>query len=305
MLAKVLFVSMLILAGQANQVAPIPRPALTDDGLIRLKGHRLVITAMNNSGAMIGYFDGVDGLQHAFFYLDKEFREITPPVNDGSSIVLHALNNKNRILFTQDGVSFIYDVAQTTFFPIGGAALIAGQQPQLMENIVGLNDQGEILFRTFPGRQIAYGLPALGVSGSLRPPAEAHAATTIPMCSKTEALPAEPIAINNSDEIIGSCKQAGAFLYSGGTMHFIAPPDSIFVVPVAINNRGIVVGYSQFRTGGRRVFIYRDGKISMPQMVPASYGLTEGVVNGINDQNQVVLFVRGGAYVTALPEVSQ
>jgi hypothetical protein len=310
---RALWIVPLILAGPPDRVMSAHRAADPAHTPVAFPGYRSSIRGINDSGTMMGYFDGVDGMLHAFVYINKKYRELEPPVSNGSTLTLLALNNRNQILLSQPYAGFfIYDIARTTFFRVGQDALIApgpgsATQEVVMDEVTGLNDKDEIVFRA--GMQIGYGTPALSVGGSLSPPTDVHKFTAIPGCG--EPLPGEPIAINNNDEIVGWCRRAGVFLYSAGATHFIAIPDAALPIPIAISSSGTVVGnYQPARrlangvmapSGGHQLFVYRDSALSTPHLLPAAWSRFDILGRGFNDRNQIVFDGPGGGYVMTLP----
>ena len=99
----------------------------------------------------------------------------------------------------------------------------------------------------------------------------------------------QPVAINNSGQIAGSCNQA-AFLYSGGTwenLGTLGGADNSHTYAAGINDEGQVVGGSLTSTGVINPFLYAGGTMTALPNLPAPY-VCDGGANRINGSGEIV-----------------
>lgn len=223
-----------------------------------------------------------DGYPHLFIYSNGKFKGIQKPLpEDIDTVDVVGINNNDQVLVLQNHIGyFLYDIARDSYSRIGPIGRnISGTNIHSFSigEIKGLNDKGEIVF-TYNDSGIAYGVPALGAPGSKVVPTEARDFTGVPGCR--ENFPATPAAINNNDQIVGSCHLGKAFLYSGGNAQLFTAPDAAVTKPVAINNKGTVIGVYQ---AGRKL---PDGRV-LPEPTLRVFlfnGTTAETVDSLPDQ---------------------
>jgi probable HAF family extracellular repeat protein len=271
---------------------------------------------INNRGQIVGGSDVSGGsVFHAFLYSHGQMIDLFP--GSGSSFSgASDINNRGQIVGSLGSQAFLYRHGQVTLigFPgathsgasaindrgavVGASELSASSSEShaflyrhgriidltptdprfgAVSSAQDINDRGDVVGFVSPEGDLVPD-PFLWSKGTL---------TSLPVI-----LPGDDIAIatsiNNSGEIVANSLSTRTFephagLLSHGRLISIGPG-----VPVAINNRGQVIGYSS-ASGTFTAFLYQNGvRIELSTLLPAGSGWTSVSAEDINDRGQIV-----------------
>jgi len=245
-------------------------------------------TAVNTSGAVVGYGDAPGGgTIHAFLYSNGQTIDLgTLPGGDFSEAL--AINSSGEVV----GDSTVADGATHAFLYSGGQMTDLGTLPGgFLSYATGINDSGAVV----------------GWSDTLQPgttyPQPDHAflysgghMTDLGNLSASHQFVnfSHALAINNAGQVTGwsitDALETHAFLYSGGTMSDLGTLGGTESRGLAINNLGEVVGFSGRSDSSQHAFIYSNGMHDLGTLPDTTS--SSGV--SINDSDQIVGTTSGG-----------
>jgi probable HAF family extracellular repeat protein len=225
--------------------------------------------AINNGGAIVGYFGGSTGSNHGFLWSGGVFTQIDVPgaisgnsqgINDAGSIV-------GRYLAPTAADSHGYILSGGTFTSIDfpGSSYTASKR---------INNNGQI---------VGYYHDATGASHGYLLSNGQFTTIDYPGGTGTSCN-----GINNNGEIVGqyvdSFGNTQGFLLSGGKFTSLTYPRATSTTPGNINLAGQIVGYYSLRDGSTHGFVLRNGIYSAVNYPNA----TATAVWGINDNGEIV-----------------
>jgi hypothetical protein len=253
------------------------------------------LLGINDAGVIAGYYgDGMVVNNHGFTWSNGTFTSENVPGADQTQVV--AINNTlSGGAYETGGFSVINATGVNTGFVKAGTPFTAVNGPSsTFTQVLGLNDNNQAVgFYTVSGV----------TSGLLYNLASAKVTTLVtPTSWNTTSVTAA--GINNAGVIVGFYVPSGGgdvgFIDNHGT--FTTPTDTLGTNPMffGINNLGQIVGTDTASDGSSEGFVYNMNtgtftKIVDPneQTTPNGFMIAGTILNGINDEGQVVGFYAG------------
>jgi hypothetical protein len=250
------------------------------------------LLGINNSQTIAGYFgDGTIVPNNGFtLVLPNSFTPENFPGGVQTQVV--GINGPGET------VGFYIDSAgvQHGFTDIGGTfKSVSNPQTTTVTQLLGVNDAG---------RAAGYWSDAAG---------NFHPFTWVPGAftpiSFTGLVSAQATDINNAGWVTGfnmtSATTSEGFLDKGGAFTFLQFPGSVFTQALGLNNTGQVVGTFTDAAGNVHGFLYNILTGTYTEL-DNPFGLNSTVINGVNDNDQIVGFYTTGGntegFVGQVPE---
>jgi chitinase len=286
--------------GQSNLEEGTPHVFLSFRGMIEdlgtLGGRRAVAHAINASGVIVGWSELPSGDYHPFRYRRGQMQDL------GFSGSAEAINNRGEIVGqAASGRAFLFqDESMLDLGTLGG--LYSGALSDINESgtIVGVTT----LLPNGPWHAFVYEAGVMHDLGTLGGP-ESGASD-----------------INNQGLIVGFAQLPNgarhAVLYEDGRIqdlgslfgHVIPSPRLDVSTAVAINDQGVIVGYSTTPQQSQHAFVYTDGVMYdlhhfIAAAEPEAYRIGFSFANAINERGQIAVyaevhFMRLGRAVTEI-----
>jgi len=249
---------------------------------------------INENGAVAGFYETTNGVEHAFLYKDGVLIDLGD-LGGGINLRGLAINASDQV------VGYSYSLGPDTqrgFLWDGGTMSDVGDLGGQFSHASGINNRGQIVggATTSDGVGHAY-LLSRGVMTDIGTLGGAGSGAT---------------AINDRGDVVGISDTTDgghdAFLYTKGVMIDLGTLGSSYSSAFSINNCGQIVGGSDVTDGffTRHGFIYADGKMTdLNTLVTSSWTLQEAV--GINDNGWIVCsaFVFGSRHVFLLKPLAE
>jgi len=240
--------------------------------------------AINNVGQIVGASPLPDGPlsssgePHGFLYADGTLKDL------GFEYVPRAINDTGDIVGLGPTYNFGTTLSHLAFVYREGVYTDLGHFGGGSSDAFGINASGQIVGTAYTAEKVFHAF--LLDQGTMRD------LGTLASGGSSVAL-----AINVTGQITGYSETRPsvdidyhAFLYANGVMTDLGTLGGHFSQGLALNDHGVVVGYSTLAGGdAHHAFIYQNGIMSdLNTLIPASSGVLLNEAVGINNSGQIV-----------------
>lgn len=267
------------------------------------------LLGINDAGVIAGYYgDGAIVNNHGFTWSSGTFTPENVSGADQTQVV--AINNTvSGVTYETAGFSVVNATGVNTGFTKVGTSFTSVNGPgSTFTQVLGLNDHNQAVGFYTAGAVTGgflYNLNSMNLT-----------TLTVPTSWNTTSVTAS--GINNSGVIVGFYSTAtgtAGFIDKNGT--FTSPTDTLGTNPMffGINNLGEIVGTDTAADGSSQGFVYSVNTGTFTKVVDPNeqttangFGISGTILNGINDDGQVVGFYAGpngavdGLLVNLTPE---
>ena len=215
------------------------------DGFVRLanggfrtfaapNSYQTFFNRRNSSGVTVGFYTDNSSISHGVKATGSAVNTIDYP--DGSATVLTGINNWNTIVGDASAA-----------FSLKSGVFTALQYPGATSTYVNsINNNGIIVGYYMDSSFIRHGFTLEN---------GAYQAVDDPKANDENGTNVDDV--NSSGEMVGVYYRdslAYSFIYKNGAFHDISPPGTNYTIVTGINDQGLVVGTTNFNSGGYTMF---------------------------------------------------